>query len=1479
MSKVVRFLSFTPCRNRTRTEIIVTFMKISTFLSFIISIQCLILFGANSSFANESMSAPPPIIEGSQYTCPGTTVTYSIGNYNSQLDYTWSLNGGGTILSQQDNEATVKWNTSSGGPFELSVESESESGTESGFLYVTLEGDEVLVCNDNLNISLPENCGVLITADIMLEGETLPDESYTIEVRDANGTLIGNYVDANYIDEVLEVTVIHNCSGNKCWGNVKIEDKIAPVINCEDIVLSCEDYQTYVHTATLSSDNCGNSTLTSTHEEIQAKCDPDYHKIIEYTWTAVDASGNEAIPCKSKVYVLRESIDDIEAPVNYDGLEGSEDPLSCSGSFPVNENGYPDPSYTGQPGGAYYCASVDFTYTDIFIPICEESCSYSYNSYKIIRDWTVVDWCTGQIRNYTQIIKVLDTTPPSVEPISDLTLSVNPFDCSAQLALPVPVSSDNCTDEEHLKVHYNSPIGQVINGVLHIDSPAKTMNGQDILMQAVVADCCGNEQIVEFNLAIVDKTPPVIVADAHDVITLLPNGLTTLYATSLDDGSYDNCGGVGFFVKRMDNGATCQSTDLYPPAGDDNIQYNEVVHFCCDDVANSPIMVQFQVCDDADMDGTYGTVGDNCNNSMIEVTVQDKLLPVLQCPQNTTITCNEFYEIDPQDLDQWNTLFGEPYAAGTCDISVSQTISGQDQLNCGEGLILRTFTATTAGGTNTCTQFISVQPKEDAFLTCDRISFEGLNNSIYNWCAVNDNDNDNDDDLPAILIDGCEGFDIAELDINTAGLCSTVGYQVDVDTFTYTGQVCKKYVIHYEVIDQCVFDENFVDPSTGQIDPFHSLNGYFEFYLEYNVMDNDEPELPCTDRTIEANTCNGYTEPIKLVATDACTPDEILVYEWKLDVNNDGSIDFPAFGNKWHPSQEVSASIINVDALPVGEHRIYWRVSDGCGNVGNCSEVITISSFKKAPTPICYNGISIAVMEMSGSVEIWASDFDKGSFDDCGDDIKITMIPEKTAQESSNPLADSKSAWTFSCDDITNGVYELIDIRIYVEDETGAFDYCTTTLRLEDNEAGACDDNTISSSISGNIKDNQGENMNDVNVKIVSDQPEYPMIETTNEDGTYNFNPNMFFNYSIGASIEDSYLNGITTLDIVMIQKHILGLEQFNNPYTKIAADVTNDCKISGSDIVQLRKLILGLYNNDELPEVESWRFLTNENNYYDDIQPCNLKENYSIHKLENQMLNQNFVGVKMGDVNNSAKSNATSNNIEPRSNDELIFLIQDREVEEGELVTIDFTSLNYNEVYGYQFSLDFNPDYLEFKNMFSRNLDLGVEHLNTNDASNGHIALSFADVVNTDLKVEDKIFSIVFKAKRNGTLKDVFDISSSTINAECYRGDNLEVASVDLRIRENEKASDARRFELYQNRPNPFKNSTTIGFELAEDGEATIRIYDVAGKVLYRKDGQFNKGYNEIIVKKKDLNSNGVMYIHLESNGEKAVKKMLLID
>ncbi len=83
---------------------------------------------------------------------------------------------------------------------------------------------------------------------------------------------------------------------------------------------------------------------------------------------------------------------------------------------------------------------------------------------------------------------------------------------------------------------------------------------------------------------------------------------------------------------------------------------------------------------------------------------------------------------------------------------------------------------------------------------------------------------------------------------------------------------------------------------------------------------------------------------------------------------------------------------------------------------------------------------------------------------------------------------------------------------------------------------------------------------------------------------------------------------------------------------------------------------------------------------------------------------------------------------------------------------------------------------------------------------------------------------------------------------------------------------------ELFQNVPNPFETSTKIIFSLPKDQEVTIRIFDIDGKVLKVFNGEYNKGINELNVSESDLPSSGMYFYEMRSNGFIETKKMFYV-
>ncbi len=123
-------------------------------------------------------------------------------------------------------------------------------------------------------------------------------------------------------------------------------------------------------------------------------------------------------------------------------------------------------------------------------------------------------------------------------------------------------------------------------------------------------------------------------------------------------------------------------------------------------------------------------------------------------------------------------------------------------------------------------------------------------------------------------------------------------------------------------------------------------------------------------------------------------------------------------------------------------------------------------------------------------------------------------------------------------------------------------------------------------------------------------------------------------NFIIDIQSGDAPLNGVSTLDIVLIQRHILGIEPFQDPAKLIASDVTNDTNITALDLVEVRKLILGIY--DDLPRSPSWKYFNSSVSVNDWV--INSDTDLKFSKEEFPLQSLEIIGVKIGDVNCSAR-------------------------------------------------------------------------------------------------------------------------------------------------------------------------------------------------------------------------------------------------
>ncbi len=563
---------------------------------------------------------------------------------------------------------------------------------------------------------------------------------------------------------------------------------------------------------------------------------------------------------------------------------------------------------------------------------------------------------------------------------------------------------------------------------------------------------------------------------------------------------------------------------------------------------------------------------------------------------------------------------------------------------------------------------------------------------------------------------------------------------------------------------------------------------------------------------------------------------------------------------RWNTQQQQNTYL--VPELPYGTHKIKWIVDDGCGNEQICEYTFVVKDCKK-PTVVCINGLSVNIMP-TGMITLWASDFLQYTEDNCTPSGQLKIGIRKSGTGTgfpTNPDGTPQTGVTFTCDELGTQLVELWSVDI-----AGNADYCETYVIVQDN-MGVCGPTGSQATVAGALKTETDKGLMDGHVALQGTPPNglppVSMFDMSDNDGLYVFSNAvpLASNYEVTPTKDDDPLNGVTTFDLVIINKHILGLEPMTSPYKMIAADANNSRSITTFDIVELRKLILGLH--DELPANSSWRFVDkayqfpNPSNPFQEVFP----ETKSVANIQINHFADDFVAVKIGDVNGSAAANLTDN-ASDRSAGTAFFDVADQNVQAGENVTVRFKAAQ--QLAGYQFTLSFNGLQVE-------------EVLPGENMTTGNFGV-FADAVTASVDGNAGEFAIRFRTMKNGALSQMLSAGSRITKAEAYnaQGENLNVA---FRFNgANGTVLAGEGFELMQNTPNPVASTTNIVFNLPEAGTATLTLSNAEGRVIKVVKGDYAKGLNNVTLQKSDLVP-GILFYQLDSKGNSAVKKMIVTE
>jgi hypothetical protein len=164
-----------------------------------------------------------------------------------------------------------------------------------------------------------------------------------------------------------------------------------------------------------------------------------------------------------------------------------------------------------------------------------------------------------------------------------------------------------------------------------------------------------------------------------------------------------------------------------------------------------------------------------------------------------------------------------------------------------------------------------------------------------------------------------------------------------------------------------------------------------------------------------------------------------------------------------------------------------------------------------------------------------------------------------------------------------------------------------------------------------------------------------------------------------------NYRNGISTYDIWLINRHILGIQTLD-PLQRVLGDVNGSETLTNADVVALRQLILVITSNFG-PNIPSWVAFENStilginsiSFYYESMVGIENIGN-GLDFFNSATLSQpfNFKAMKLGDVNFNASDNAriNSNNYNSKANikaDDRVISITNTDIDVAECDVVSF--------------------------------------------------------------------------------------------------------------------------------------------------------------------------------------------------------------
>ena len=302
-----------------------------------------------------------------------------------------------------------------------------------------------------------------------------------------------------------------------------------------------------------------------------------------------------------------------------------------------------------------------------------------------------------------------------------------------------------------------------------------------------------------------------------------------------------------------------------------------------------------------------------------------------------------------------------------------------------------------------------------------------------------------------------------------------------------------------------------------------------------------------------------------------------------------------------------------------------WLIFNPCKNTTDIwSQTITV--YDGVPAVTCKTNNTVNLTDTK-TLELRAQDLIANASDQCTPKERLVYGIRKVGEGAGFPTT---SSLRFGCGDTSH-----YTVEIWIKDEANRTATCNTTVRVSD-AANYCAAPPLS--IEGKLV-----RENAVAIKgnvILSDLSGASLAINALSDSFKFKDLRPEKAYKITVQRPKDWLNGVSTFDIALISKHLLGIQLLDSPYKILAADVNGDGEVSASDMLFIRKLILRQL--DSIPRSVPWRFIPRNYVFPNPAEPIilDIPEYMVYNQPTDNVKNADFMAIKTGDVNLTAREN-----------------------------------------------------------------------------------------------------------------------------------------------------------------------------------------------------------------------------------------------